>query len=166
MKSLKINGEEVQIKLDYNFYNRLIERTKNKDKSEVDGFNQLIAGLVDQDPDAIITFYQSAVVGKKRPTRADVEKALTNAGVWDEEDPFGEVYKELQGVGFLKLKINHLLHTIKEDIQTSKAALEVTEEANDNSKDSKAEIKEAKNTVALAKKRYELTKMFLEQLGK
>lgn len=166
MKSLTINGEEVQVKLDYNFYNRLIEHTKNKDKSEVDGFNKLIAGLVDQDPDAIITFYQSAVVGKKRPTRADVEKALTNAGVWDEEDPFGEVYKELQGVGFLKLKINHLLHTIKEDIQTSKAALEVTEEANDNSKDSKAEVKEAKNTVALAKKRYELTKKFLEQLGK
>lgn len=166
MQSLTIDGHEYETKLDYNFYNRLIEKAKNKNNATADGFSQLIAGLVDQDPDAIITFYQAAVVGKKRPTRADVEKTLAEMGVWDEKDPYGTVYKEIQNVGFLKLKINHLLHTLHEDITTSKAALEVVEETNDNSKEGKKNLAEAQNGVALAKKQYELTKKFLEQLGK
>ena len=166
MQSLTINGHEYETKLDYNFYNRLIEKTKNKDTAQADGFSQLVAGLVDQDPDAIITFYQSAVVGSKRPTRSVIEQALAEMGVWDEKDPYGNVYKEIQNVGFLKLKINHLLHTLHENITTSKAALEVMEESNDNSKESKKSLQEARNGVALAKKQYDLTKKFLEQLGK
>lgn len=166
MNQLVFDNKEYPIKFDYNFYDRLIEHDSKKDDDSVDSFNRLIAGLVANDPDAIILAYQKAIVGKNRLTKGQVAKALDELGVWDSEDPFGDVYKEIRSAGFLKLKIKALLHSLKEDITTAKAALEVIEETSDKSKDAKKDLKDAQSSVAVAKKQYELTKKFLEQLAK
>lgn len=176
MKQLTINGSEYEVKFDYNFYNRILESAKSKNNekqkgdggNQTDGFNQLITQLVDRDPQAIVDAYHAAIVGKKRPTRRDVENALAEVGVWDAKDPFGDLYKELKTDGFLRLKIQHLIHLIHEDVVTAKTASEAVSESVGDSKkkDDLQQIKEAQNGVILAKKTYEMMKRFLDQLGK
>lgn len=176
MKEIEINNTVYQVKFDYNFYNRLIEQTNkstNKQQQDgsavqTDGFNQLIMSLVDQDPDAIVTAYRAGIVGKKRPTRADVAEALAEAGIWDSKDPYGDLYKELQSVGFLRLKVQHLLNLLKEQITTAEMASDAMQEAYGKSKkkDDKDTVEQAQNDIILARKAYELAKKFLDQLGK
>lgn len=176
MKELEINNTVYQVKFDYNFYNRLIEdsnKPRNKkqqgaDATQTDGFDQLIMSLVDQDPDAIITAYRAGIVGKKRPTRADVAEALAEAGVWDSKDPYGDLYKELQTVGFLRLKVQHLLTLLKEQITTAEMASDAMQEAYGHSKkdEDKDQIEQTKNDIILARKSYELAKKFLDRLAK
>ena len=171
MRELEIHGKAVEIKFNYNFYSRLMEEAQSKqnkkDSSQtVDGFNQLIEGLVDQDPGAIVTAYRAAVVGKTRPTRADVEQALDEAGIWDTENPFNDLYKELQSVGFLRLKVQHLLQLLQEEVVTAKTALEAMQETANKSKESKEEVKQARNGVVLAQKTYEMAKNFIDNLSK
>lgn len=179
MKHLEINGNEYEVKFDYNFYNRLLEEADAKPKNNAknqgngqaintDGFNQLILQLIDHDPQAIVDAYRAAIVGKKRPTRHDIEAALAKDGVWDAKDPFGDLYKELKTDGFLRLKIQHLLHSMQEDITTSKIALEAVSESVGKSKkkDDQDSIQEAKNNVIVAQKTYEMMKDFLDHLEK
>lgn len=179
MKQLTINDKEYTVKFDYNFYNRLLEdaqaRAKNKERdkaqdnaNQTDGFNQLILQLIDQDPEAIVRAYRDAIVGKKRPTRSDIEQALADAGVWESKDPYGDLYKELKQDGFLRLKIQHLQRLMKEDIKTSEVALEATSESNKGKKDkqSQDEIQQAKNQVILSRKSYEMFNDFLSHLEK
>lgn len=179
MKQLEINDHEYEVKFDYNFYNRLLEEAdaksknnaKNKDNGgaiNTDGFNQLILQLIDRDPQAIVDAYRAAIVGKKRPTRRDIEAALAKSGVWDAKDPFGDLYKELKTDGFLRLKIQHLLHSMKEDITTSKIASEAVLESVGKSKKKEDQnaIQEAKNNVIIARKTYEMMKDFLDRLEK
>lgn len=170
MNQLTINGKEYQIKFDYYFYDRLMQKFnkgKKKDDDQIDGFNRLIEGLVAEDPEAVIMAYQEAVVGKDRPTKGQIEQALDEVGVWDSDNPYGDVFKEFQSAGFLKQKIKALLHMLKEDETISLSALSVTKETADKkTKDGKEQIKEAENRVALSKEQYNLTKKFLDQLAK
>lgn len=179
MKRLEINDHEYEVKFDYNFYNRLLEeadaKSKNNEQNKdndgainTDGFNQLLLKLIDRDPQAIVDAYRAAIVGKKRPTRHDIEAALSANGVWNAKDPFGDLYKELKNDGFLRLKIQHLLHSMHEDITTSKIALDALLESVGKSKkkEDQQAIQEGKNNVIIARKTYEMMKDFLDHLEK
>lgn len=165
MDSLSINGNLLPVKFNYTFYSRVLDHYAKDDK-DADGFNLLISDLIAEDPSAIVKAYRFAVQQKSLPSAKDVEESLNTAGVWDSEDPFSDLYQQLRSVGFLRLKIQALLKSLKDTYTNSKKALEVLSDTfNPKSKDDRDRKREAETEVKLAKAGYELTKENLVKLS-
>lgn len=161
---LEINGKVYETKFNYGFYHRIVDGYSN-DK-DADGFNLFIGGLVDQDPQAIVKGYRFAIVGKDLPSEDEIADALDAKGVFEEDDPFGEMYKEVKSVGFLAKAINHLLALLKKDWKNSELALKILKDNATKSKEDKDNLKQAVQEVEANKVAYETTKKILENLGK
>lgn len=168
MDYLKINGKDCEIKFNHRFYDRVVTDYAKKHKdSDVDGFNNLIAGLISEDPDAVVRAYRCAIVGKDHPTANDVADALDEAGVFDDKNVYSKVFKEIKSSGFLAGKINHLLKLLHDGWTNSEAALKIfIEQADKKSKDYQESLKDAKLEVAARKENYLLAKKVLANLGK
>lgn len=169
MNSLEINDKTYEIKFNYTFYGRVLDHfVDGKDKDgddEVDGFNALLGALIEKDPNAIVKAYRFACVGKSLPALSDVASALDKAGIWDSEDPFGDLYKELKSVGFLALQIKRYLNSMKQDWKTSEIILSVAKDQA-KTKEEKETVRQSEVETAGAKARYEYVKKLLEDLGK
>lgn len=166
MDSLSINGNLLPVKFNYTFYNRVLDHYA-PDQKDTDGFNLLIAGLIAEDPSAIVKAYRFAIQQKSLPAAKDVEEALDAAGVWDSEDPFSDLYQQLRAVGFLRLKIQALLKSLKDTYTNSKTALGVVSGSfNPKSKDDREAKRQAEVEVKLSKASYEMAKKQLTELGK
>lgn len=166
MDSLSINGDLLPVKFNYTFYNRVLDHYDPSQK-DADGFNLLISGLIAEDPSAIVKAYRFAIQQKSIPAAKDVEEALNAAGVWDTEDPFGDLYQQLRSVGFLRLKIRALLKSLKDTYTNSKAALDVVSDSfNQKSKKDREAKRQAEVEVKLNKAAYEMAKKQLAVLGK
>lgn len=165
MNQLEVNGKDYQIKFNHRFYNRIVEdyAKKNKD-SNSDGFNNLIAGLISQDPDAVVKAYRCACDSKSIPSMDAVGDALEDAGIFDSEDVFNDVYKEIKSNGFLAMKIRHLLELLKDAWKNSEIALNVVK--GKASKSDQKNLREAETEVEINKQAYELVKKQLAELGK
>lgn len=168
MDYLKINGKDCEIKFNHRFYDRVVTDYAKKHKdSDVDGFNNLIAGLISEDPDAVVRAYRCAIVGKDHPTANDVADALDEAGVFDDKNIYSKVFKEIKSSGFLAGKINHLLISLKNTWKNSEIALEVvSKQADKSDKDYPERLRGAKTEVALNKQGYELAKKQIQELSK
>lgn len=168
MDYLKINGKDCEIKFNHRFYDRVVTDYAKKHKdSDVDGFNNLIAGLISEDPDAVVRAYRCAIVGKDHPTANDVADALDEAGVFDDKNIYSKVFKEIKSSGFLAGKINHLLKLMQNTCEDTEAALQVFIEHSDKKdKDYQKNLQKAKLEVAARKKNYALTKKQVAELGK
>lgn len=168
MDYLKINGKDCEIKFNHRFYDRVVTDYAKKHKdSDVDGFNNLIAGLISEDPDAVVRAYRCAIAGKEHPTANDVADALDEAGVFDDKNIYSKVFKEIKSSGFLAGKINHLLTSLKDTWKNSEIALEVvSKQADKNDKDYPERLRGAKTEVALNKRGYELAKKQIQELSK
>lgn len=168
MNQLQIGNTTYDIKFNHRFYDNIITDFAKKHKnSNSNGFNNLIQGLIDEDPDAIITAYRAAIEDKHKPTVSEVSAALDDAGVFDDKDAYSKVFKEIKSSGFLAGKIRHLLKLMYNDWKNSEEGLKVVMENSDKSdKDYKNDVRQAKMETAIAKKAYELMKKILEELGK
>lgn len=168
MDYLKINGKDCEIKFNHRFYDRVVTDYAKKHKdSDVDGFNNLIGGLISKDPDAVVRAYRCAIVGKDHPTANDVADALDEAGVFDDKNIYSKVFKEIKSSGFLAGKINHLLVSLKNVWRDSEIALEeALKQSDKNDKDYSDMIRGAKTEVALNKRGYELAKKKIQELSK
>ena len=165
MDELTINGKTYQIKFNHRFYNRIVDEYAKKHKDdEVDGFNNLIAGLVSEDPDAVVKAYRCACQGSSLPSIDAVGDALDDEGVFDNDQVFSDVYKEIQASGFLAKKINHLLVLLKNTWKNSEIALKVIKDK--ASKDEQKDIRTAETEVETNKQAYELAKKQLAELAK
>lgn len=165
MDELEINGKTYQIKFNHRFYDRVVEDYAKKHKdSNVDGFNNLINGLIMEDPDAIVRAYRFACQGKSLPSANDVSNALDEQGVFDSENVFNDVYKEIKSSGFLALKIRHLLTSLENIWKESEVALKVVKEK--TPKNQQKNLQEAETDVAISERAYKLVKKQLAELGK
>lgn len=168
MDTLEIKGKQYEIKFNHRFYDRVISSfAKKHKKADVDGFNNLIAGLIANDPDAVIRAYRCAIVGKTLPTTNDVSDALDDAGIFNQKDIYAKIFKELKASGFLAGKIHLLLTSLQENWKNSEIALKVATENSDKSdKDYKKNLRAAQMEVAFRKQEYELAKNQLAELNK
>lgn len=168
MEELEIGGKKYEIKFNHRFYDRVLSDFAKKHKdSDSDGFNNLIAGLIDEDPDAVVRAYRCAIVGKTQPTANDVSDALDEAGFFDNDDVFSDVFKQIKSSGFLAGKIRHLLKLMHDDWKDSEIALKVvSEHADKKAKDYKEKLRTTQLAVAARKEAYELAKKQLAELGK
>ncbi|KRL27320.1 hypothetical protein FD27_GL001074 [Limosilactobacillus frumenti DSM 13145] len=165
MDELEINGKTYPIKFNHRFYDRVVEDFAKKHKdSNVDGFNNLINGLIMEDPDAVVRAYRFACQTKSLPSANDVANALDEQGIFDSDDIFNDVYKEIKSSGFLALKIRHLLTSLKQIWKESEVALQVVKE--NTTKGHQKEIQQATTEVAINEQAYELAKKQLAELGK
>lgn len=165
MNELEINGNTYPIKFNHRFYDRIVSEyaRKNKD-SNVDGFNNLIEGLISQDPDAVINAYRCACQSKSLPSVNAVGDALEESGIFDSADVFNSVYKEIKANGFLAMKIHHLLYLLKDAWKNSEVALKVIRQK--TNKSDQKNLREAELGVEVAKQNYELAKKQLQELSK
>ena len=137
---LDINGQTYETKFSYKFYQRLMD---NYGDDNNDGFSRLIKQLVDRDPDALVNGYRYAIDAKNLPSADAVADALGAKGIWDQEDPYGDLYKALKQDGFLRHRLRLLLNSVEEDANNGKKALEIGGKAM-----TKKEREEAELTVA------------------
>ncbi len=165
MDELKINGKDYEVKFNHRFYNRIVEEfaKENKD-SDTDGFNNLIAGLISEDPDAVVRAYRCACQSKTLPSMDAVGDALEDAGLFESNDIFGETYKAIKDNGFLTMKIQHLLKLLKDNWKNSEIALKVVKEK--TGKRDQKNLQQAETDVEINKQAYELAKKQLQELGK
>ena len=165
MDELTVNGKTYQIKFNHRFYNRIVDEFAKAHKdADVDGFNNLIAGLVAEDPDAVVKAYRCACQGKTLPSVDAVGDALDDEGVFDDNNVFGEVYKEIKASGFLAMKINHLLVLLKDNWKNSEIALNVIKKK--TNKDEQDKIRAVEMEVETSKQTYELVEKQLAELDK
>lgn len=165
MDELTINGKTYQIKFNHRFYDRIVSEYAKKHKdADVDGFNNLIAGLISEDPDAVIKAYRCACQSNSLPSIDAVGDALDDEGVFDNDQVFSDVYKEIKASGFLAMKINHLLVLLKNIWKNSEIALKVIKDK--ASKDEQKDIRAAETEVETNKQAYELAKKQLDELAK
>lgn len=137
---LDINSQTYETKFNYKFYQRLMD---NYSDDNNDGFSRLIKQLVDRDPDALVNGYRYAIDAKNLPSADAVADALGAKGIWDQEDPYGDLYKVLKQDGFFRHRLRLLLSSIEEDANNGKKALEIGGKAM-----TKKEREEAELTVA------------------
>lgn len=165
MDELTINGKTYQIKFNHRFYDRIVDEFAKKHKDDdVDGFNNLIAGLVSEDPDAVIKAYRCACQSNSLPSIDAVGDALDDEGVFDNDQVFSDVYKEIKASGFLAMKINHLLVLLKNIWKNSEIALKVVK--GKATKDEQKDVRVAETEVETNKQAYELAKKQLDELAK
>lgn len=165
MNELEISGKTYPIKFNHRFYDRIVEEFAKKHKdSNTDGFNNLIAGLISQDPDAVVRAYRCACQSKSLPSVNAVGDALEESGVFDSAEVFNDVYKEIKANGFLAMKIHHLLYLLKDAWKNSEVALKVVRQK--ASKNDQKNLREAELEVEVAKQDYELAKKQLQELSK
>lgn len=165
MDELTINGKTYQIKFNHRFYNRIVdEYAKKHQDDDVDGFNNLIAGLVSEDPDAVVNAYRCACQSKSLPSIDAVGDALDDEGVFDDGQIFSKVYKEIKASGFLAMKINHLLVLLKNIWKNSEIALKVVK--GKATKDKQKDVQAAETEVETNRQAYELVKKQLAELAK
>lgn len=165
MDELTINGKTYQIKFNHRFYNRIVdEYAKGHKDDDVDGFNNLIAGLVSEDPDAVVKAYRCACQSKSLPSIDAVGDALDDEGAFDNGHIFSEVYKEIKASGFLAMKINHLLVLLKNIWKNSEIALKVVK--GKATKDEQKDVRAAETEVETNKQAYELVKKQLAELAR
>lgn len=165
MDELKINGKDYEVKFNHRFYNRIVEEfaKENKD-SDTDGFNNLIAGLISEDPDAVVRAYRCACQSKTLPSMDAVGDALEDNGLFESDDIFSETYKAIKDNGFLAMKIQHLLKLLKDNWKNSEIALKVVKEK--TGKRDQKNLQQAETDVEINKQAYELAKKQLQELGK
>ena len=122
MDELKINGKDYEVKFNHRFYNRIVEEfaKENKD-SDTDGFNNLIAGLISEDPDAVVRAYRCACQSKTLPSMDAVGDALEDNGLFESDDIFSETYKAIKDNGFLTKN----LQQAETDVEINKQAYEL-----------------------------------------
>lgn len=165
MDELTINGKTYQIKFNHRFYDRIVDEYAKKHKDDdVDGFNNLIAGLVSEDPDAVVKAYRCACQSKSLPSVDAVGDALDDEGAFENGHIFSDVYKEIKASGFLAMKINHLLVLLKNTWKNSEIALKVVKSK--AVKDDQKDIRAAETEVETNKQAYELAKKQLTELAK
>lgn len=165
MDELTINGKTYQVKFNHRFYNRIVDEYAKKHKDDdVDGFNNLIAGLVSEDPDAVVKAYRCACQSNSLPSIDAVGDALDDEGVFDNGHIFSDVYKEIKASGFLAMKINHLLVLLKNIWKNSEIALKVVKDK--ANKDEQKDVRAAETEVETNKQAYELVKKQLAELAK
>ena len=111
-----IKGTEVELKFNHRFYKNIVKGYKDKD---TDGFSNFINGLIQKDPDALIAGYKFGFTGKKF-TDDEVADALEDNGIFDKDNPYKDLYKEVVKSGFLKAKIQLMKKSAEEDYQTIK----------------------------------------------
>lgn len=165
MNELEINGKTYQVKFNHRFYNRIVEEFAKKHKdSDTDGFNNLIAGLISQDPDAVVRAYRGACQSKSLPSMDAVGDALEDAGLFDSDKVFDDTYKAIKDNGFLEMKIQHLLKLLKDNWKNSEIALKVVKE--NTGKREQKDLQQAETDVQINKQAYELAKKQLQELDK
>lgn len=165
MNGLKINGNDYEVKFNHRFYNRVVEEFAKKNKnSDTDGFNNLIAGLISEDPDAVVRAYRCACQSKVLPSMDAVGDALEDAGLFESNDVFSETYNAIKDNGFLAMKIQHLLKLLKDNWKNSEIALKVVKE-NAGKRDQK-DIQQAETEVEINRQAFELAKNQLQDLDK
>lgn len=121
INQLTINNKEYEIKFGYGFQKYALDHYSTE---EVDGFSRIFGGLIDEDPDVIVMAYRSAIVGKDKPSDAEVEAALETAGVFD-SDPFAEVYHQIKANGFLLMKLKQFIKSVDDNIANANSTLTV-----------------------------------------
>ena len=165
MNELEINGKTYPIKFNHRFYARVVEDYAKKHKdSDVNGFNNLINGLIMEDPDAVVRAYRFACQTKSLPSANDVSNALDEQGIFDSDNIFNDVYKEIKSSGFLALKIRHLLTSLEHIWKESEVALKVFKE--NTPKNKQKDVQQAMTEVAINEQAYKLAKKQLAELGK
>lgn len=165
MNELEINGKTCQVKFNHRFYNRIVEEfAKNHKDSDTDGFNNLIAGLISQDPDAVVRAYRCACQSKSLPSMDAVGDALEDTGLFDSDKVFSETYQSIKDNGFLAMKIQHLLKLLKDNWKNSEIALKVVKE--NTGKREQKNLQQAETDVQINKQAYELAKKQLQELDK
>lgn len=108
MENLTINDKVLAPKFNFAF-SKEIEKRLASDQDT--GFNNLVYGLLDEDPDTLIAAFYSAfasLTGMIRPTEDQIVDALTNDLVDDDKAHalFVGIVKEIVANGFLHLKLN------------------------------------------------------------
>lgn len=117
---LEINGQTYETKFNYKFYQRLVDDFGN---DKIDGFSRLINLLVDKNPVSLVKGYRYALDSKDLPSEDKVADALDTKGIWDQEDPYGDFYKRLKADGFLRHRLQLLLHSANKDVNSAKQTL-------------------------------------------
>lgn len=104
MQALNINDKVLIPKINFRF--RSVLGKKLGDEQDQSGFTKLITGLVQQDPDALLTFYEAALA-KDHPNQEDLFDALDEQILKDdvtEKAAFKDAVNELNNSGFFKMK--------------------------------------------------------------
>lgn len=104
MQTLNINGKALTPKVNFRF--RSVLGKKLGDDQDKSGFNNLITGLVQSDPDALLTFYEAALAGD-HPSEEDLFDTLDDQVFKDdatEEAAFKDAVDALNDSGFFKIK--------------------------------------------------------------
>lgn len=119
MENLTINDKVLTPKFNFAF-SKEIEKRLATDQDT--GFNNLVYGLLDEDPDTLIAaFYSSfaSLTGMIRPTEDQIVDALANELVDDAKAHalFVSIVKEIVANGFLHLKLNKFRKSLKNIIE-------------------------------------------------
>jgi hypothetical protein len=104
MQSLNINGKSLTPVINFRF--RSVLGKKMGDEQDKSGFSNLITGLVQSDPDALLAFYEAALASD-HPSDSDLYDALDDQVFKDtdsEEAAFKDAVNALNNSGFFKIK--------------------------------------------------------------
>lgn len=151
---LNINGQEYEEKFNYKFNQRLVDDYSTDD---VDGFSRLINQLIDSDPDGLVAGYRYSLDTKKLPSSDEVAEALAAQGVFDDEDPFGDLFKKIKADGFLAMRLKHLIVTQKNSLKTVQKLLPILQKSGTKKEiaEGESEIKAGQAGVALLEEQFE-----------
>lgn len=119
MENFNINGNVIAPKFNFAFSKEIEKRLASKEDT---GFNNLIYGLLDEDPDTLITAIYSSfasLTGVVRPSEDQIVDALTNDLVDDAKAHglFLDIVKEIVANGFLFLKLKKFRKNLNEIIE-------------------------------------------------
>ncbi|MCF6419824.1 tail assembly chaperone [Furfurilactobacillus milii] len=104
MQALNINGKSLTPRINFRF--RSVLGKKLGDDNDKSGFSNLITGLVQSDPDALLSFYEAALAGD-HPSDDDLFDALDDQVFKDddsEDAAFRDAVSALNNSGFFKIK--------------------------------------------------------------
>lgn len=119
MENLRINDNVLTPKFNFSF-SKEIEKRLASDQDT--GFNNLVYGLLDEDPDTLIAALYSSfasLTGMIRPSEDQIVDAIVNDLVDDEKAHalFIDIVKEIVGNGFLHLKLNKFKKNLNDIIE-------------------------------------------------
>lgn len=119
---IKIDGHSFDTKFNFKFHRRLLEEYSTK---QTDGFTRLINQLFMQDPSALVQAYRCAIDNKTLPSEDRVAEALSEAGIFDSDNPYKDVYDEIKADGFLRQKLAFMESSMKNTVEDTQKALNV-----------------------------------------
>lgn len=157
---IEIDGTSYETKFNYRFYQRVVDNYSTK---EQDGFTRLFGELVDANPDALVSGYRYAIDAKKLPSTEAVAEALADSGIYDAEDPFADMFKQIKANGFLVLKLKGLMNIEKSGLKRAQEMLSIIKKNKDATEE---DIKGAQNQLQMVELQYKSLEKRLKDLNK